>query len=456
MRPPFSRSSRPRCFLEPSFLAPRAPRPPAPLPGLLRLGPPASGAWLIAGLALGCGAGTPQLAESLYLLPDANGDGCAAAVTRIEAIDEPTPLGFTAIDALMRLDGPRSSPLVWLEPAPNPEYLLTLGPESGLSTLAIDVRAQDGPILHRFRTPLLTAPEDTACDTGALEIPISITLESAAQGLSESFDATLEARTPYRGRIEKRFEPGSLRGSLGLASVASLDPARSFWLGALRFEAEVWEGGSLGALSVELGVRHAKAAATPGLPPEPPEQPGSIATWPSAAACEGGGSALPSSAKVLGFSVDDVLAELRGGGPRRATWADGSETPLEVALAAEGSEPCQTVGESLSFGALLHTRTAGGLDVRSLVQVDALDAGGRVGAIRIESAEPDAPSPLASGSSQDGRNTGSEGYTAVLVGVEWMHDGARDTGSLSLRGVDARSPDASGAYPSTALASAHW
>jgi hypothetical protein len=405
------------------------------------------------GLILGCGARPPQLAESLYLLQDPDGDGCAPAVTPIEAIDEQTPLGFTAIEALMRLDGPRTSPLVWLPPEPNLEYLLTLGPEQGLSTLDIDVRAQDGPILHRFRTPLLTAPEDTTCDAGALEIPISVTLESAAQGLSESFDAVLEARTPYRGHIEKQLEPGALRGSLGLTSVTSLDPARSFWLGALRFEADVWEGGSLGALSLDVGASHAKAAPELRLPPAPPEQPGSIARWPSAAACEGGGDALPSSAKVLGFSVDDVLAQLHGGGPRRATWSDGSETPLELQLAPDASEPCQRVGESLSFSAVLHTRSEGGLDVRSAVRVDALDAGGSVGAIRIESAEPDAPFPITSGS---GGNAGSEGYTAVLVGLEWTHDGASDSGELSLRGVDARAPDVNGAYPSTALASARW
>jgi hypothetical protein len=431
-----------------------ASRRPALRPIRCRRGPLASGAWLTLGLALGCGAGAPQLAESIYPLPDPDGDGCAPAVTRIETVDEPTLLGFAAIDALMRLDGPRSSPLVWLEPAPNPEYLLTLGPERGLSTLDVDVRAQDGPILHRFRTPLLTAPEDTECDAGALEIPISVTLDSAAQGLSESFDAVLQARTPYRGHIDKQLEPGALRGSLGLASVASLDPARSFWLGALRFEADVWEGGSLGALSVEIGARHAKAAADLRLPPQAPVQPGSIAAWPSAAECEDGGNALPSSAKVLGFSVDDVLAELRGAGPRRATWADGSETPLELALVADASEPCQQVGESLSFGALLRTRSEGGLDVRSAVRVDAQDAGGRVGSIRIESAEPDAPFPVVSGSARG--NTGSDGYTAVLVGLEWTHDGARDSGSLSLRGVDARAPDANGAYPSTALASARW
>jgi hypothetical protein len=399
---------------------------------------------LALGLTLGCGAFTPQPAPAVFPLLAGDSDGCADAVTRIEAVDEPTPLGFAAIDVLMRLAGPRSSPLVWLEPAPNPEYLLTLGPERGVSTLQIDVRAGEGPILHRFRTPLLMAPDDTTCDAGALEIPVVVTLESAAQGLSESFDAVLQARVPYRGHIEKQLAPGALRGSLGLASVTSLDPARSFWLGPMRLEADIWQGGSLGALSVAIGASHAKPADELRLPPQPPAQPGSIVAWPSAAACEDGGNALPSDAKVLGFSVDDVIAELRASGVRRATWSDGSDAQLELELVLETPEPCQRVGESLSFGATLRARSAAGIDVRSAVRVDALDAGGSVGAISIESAEPDADSPVAGGARGTGESLARD--SGVLVGVEWTHDGARDTGSLSLRSVDA----------SRALASARW
>jgi hypothetical protein len=137
--------------------------------------------------------------------------------------------------------------------------------------------------------------------------------------------------------------------------------------------------------------------------------------------CEGGGNAVPTDAKVLGFSVDDVLAELRGSGPRRATWSDGSERELAIELSAEAPEPCQQVGDSLSFRATLHARGEDGFDVRSVVHVDALDAGGRVGAIRIESAELGPPSPDA----------------GVLADVEWVHDGVLDSGSLSLRGADA-------------------
>jgi len=94
--------------------------------------------------------------------------------------------------------------------------------------------------------------------------------------------------------------------------------------------------------------------------------------------------------------------------------------------------------------------------VRSTVRVEALDAGGRVGAIRIESLEPSLPSAVEEGTLRSTAGIASEGYDSVLVGVEWTHDGTADSGSLSLRGVDAGAPDPSGVYPSTALANARW
>lgn len=413
---------------------------PAPLsPSLLARSAALSlNALALVGLASGC-AGSTFVPSSPVIWPEEN-DGCVPAVTRIEAIDEPTPLGFSAIDALMRLAGPRSSELVWFEPASNDEYLLTLGPEQGRSTLEIDVRVQDGPILHRFRTPRLMAPEDTECDAGAIEIPVAVTLASAAQGLSESFDAVLAVRTPYRGHLSKQLEPRALRGSLALAHVASLDRERKFWLGPLRLEVDVWEGGSAGVLSLDVGASHAEPADDGRWPPEPrplpepPVQPGSIAAWPSATACDGAAVALPSSAKVLGFSVDDVLDELGDTGPRRATWSDGSQAPLELELRAPAAELCQRVSESLSFEAMLRARSADGIDVRSPVMVEALDAGGRVGAIRIESVESGAASATAP---RAGSAPAGDGEPPALVAVQWTHDGAHDSGSLSLRGADA-------------------
>jgi hypothetical protein len=386
-------------------------------------------------------------------------DNCAPVVARIEHIDEQTPLGFSALDVLTRLAGARSSPLVWIPPQENQEYLLTYGPEQGPSTLAFELRALDGPILYRYRAPLLLAPEDTTCDGdgGALQIPVSVTLQSTAQGLAESFDAVLEANVPYRAHLSQSFEPGSLRGSLGLAHVSSLDPERSFWLGPVTLNAELWEGGSAGSLSVYVGASHAKESKALRAPPLAATQPGSLAAWPSAAACEGAAASLPSDARVLGFSVQDVLAELREGGPRQLTWSNGSTMSMRLELDADEAELCQEVGEALSFAVTLRAQSDdGGLDVRLPVRVDALDAGGRIGEINIESAEPDAPYPIAAGATGAGTSVDMEGYRAVLVGLEWTHARDRDTGTLSLRGVDAQAPDRDGAYPSTAITSGRW
>lgn len=384
-------------------------------------------------------------------------DNCAPAVTRIEHIDEPTPLGFSALDVLTRLAGSRSSALVWVAPPENQEYLLTYGPEQGPSTLTFELRAQDGPILYRYRTPLLLAPDDTACDGGALQIPVSVTLESTAQGLAESFEAMLETNVPYRAHLSKSFEPGSLRGSLGVAHVSSLDPERSFWLGAVSLDADVWEGGSAGSLSVYVGSSHVKESKELRAPARPATQPGSLAAWPSAAACEGSAISLPVDARVLGFSARDVLEQLGEGGPRQLTWSNGSTMSMRLELESDAAELCQEVGEALSFGVTLRARSAdGGLDVQVPVRVDALDVGGAIGDIKIESAEPDAPFPIAGGATGAGTSIDMEGYDAVLVGLEWTHARDRDTGLLSLRGVDAETPDRNGIYPSTAITNGRW
>jgi hypothetical protein len=405
--------------------------------------------------SFGCGASAPAFDESTFPMLPTPDDDCATVVTRIEHADEPTPLGFSALDVLSRLAGSQSSPLYWRSAPQNQEYLLTYGSEQGRSTLELDLRQAEGPILHRFRTPLLGAPADTACDAGALQIPVIVTLESASQGLAESFDALLEAREPYRAHLSKSLEPGALRGSLGLAHVVSLDPERSFWLGPIQLEADVWQGGSVGSLSVHVGARHAKESKALRGPPSDPEQPGPLAAWPSLASCEGSAMLLPTSAKVLGFSVDDVLEQLRAGGPPQLTWSDGSVTAVRLELGGEEPELCQEVEDGLRFSAMLRARSEdGSFEVRLPVRIDASGAGGAVGDIRVEGADPDAPYVI-EGSALRSRFE-AEGYRAVLVGLEWSIVGGRDTGWLSLRGIDATQPSGDGTYPSTELTSVRW
>jgi hypothetical protein len=94
--------------------------------------------------------------------------------------------------------------------------------------------------------------------------------------------------------------------------------------------------------------------------------------------------------------------------------------------------------------------------VRLPVRVEALDAGGSIGAISIESAQPEVPYAVSEEANGAGAGFAADDYRAVLVSLEWTHAGARDTGTLSLRGVDAALPDPSGSYPSSPISSGRW
>ena len=223
-------------------------------------------------------------------------------------------------------------------------------------------------------------------------------------------------------------------------------------------EADVWEDGSQGSISVQLAADHAKESKELRMPPEPPTQPRSLAVWPSLQPCDDEEArSLPAAAKELGFSVNDVLEELRQGGQRQLTWSDGSTTLVRLELGADELELCQEVGTSLRFAVMLRAQSDdGSFDVRLPVRVDALDAGGTIGEIRIESAQPEVPYPVSEQANGAGSGFAADDYRALLVSIDWTHQGAHDTGSLSLRGVDAALPDESGSYPSSALTSGRW
>jgi hypothetical protein len=363
-----------------------------------------SAVWLLGlGVIAGCGASLPPGDVVVFPLAPPSEDGCTPALDRIASVDEATPLGFTALDVVTRLSGPRSSTLDWLEAAPSEEYILEYGPEHGRSTIELDVRLANGPILHRYRTPLLGTAEETECDAGALEIPVEVTLRSAGQALDERFEATLEARVPYRARLTQSFAPNSLAGGLELDRISSLDPARTFELGALTLDAVLWPGGSMGSLGARVDARHATLSKELRPPPDPAEQPRNIAAWPSGRDCPGEARALPIDAPVLGFSAADVLERLARGGPRPLIRPDGASTPVNVELAqVVDTELCQAVTGNLSFDVRLRAKSEdGSLDEVLQVRVEALDDGGNVGEINLVSDDPNAP-PLAQPAAQLG------------------------------------------------------
>jgi hypothetical protein len=411
---------------------------------------------LALGVAPGCGPSAFDLGLPMFPGPVSE-DGCVSSVSWVEHVDEPTPLGFSALDVLARLGGEGSFPLDWIEPEPSEEYELAYGPEQGRSSLVLDIRPGEGQILHRWREPLLDAPEDTECGPPVIEVPVEVTLTSGGNALNETFEAVLSASVPYRAHLSKRLRPRAVSGAFAVGRLDSLDPERRFALSELTIEAELWPGGSRGTLGAELYSDYAKPSEELRAAPVQPSQPGPFAVWPSARECGGAKVALPSDARVLGFSVLDVLERLRQAGPRQLTWNDGSVTPVRLTPAEPERELCQELGESLSFEVLLHAESMdGGLGVDLPVNVDVVDAGGNIGEIAIESSGPRLPHPVAE-LARERRSVVRVGdYAAVLIDMRWSLGAGQDSGELTLRGVDGATPDAEGNYSSTALSSARW
>jgi hypothetical protein len=324
------------------------------------------------------------------------------------------------------------------------------------------VKAADGAILYRYRTPALGAPEGTVCDRGALEIPVEVTLHSRAGALDEAFSATLSAQVPYRGRILKTFEPGALEGGLTFSELDSFDGERSFWLARLTLDVLLWEGGSSGSLSGQLGAAYVKESKQPRPPPLPATDPGELAVWPSAEVCEGPFLYLPSDAKVMGFSARDVLNALEGDRPRELTWSDGSVTELSLTYLGVDDHVCQAIEDGLELDVEVQARTRDGrIDTRLPVRVTAMAEAGGIGEISISRGGPGEPvlTPRPE-SSAPGAVTApldpSAAHGTVLVDIEMTQRGSADSGSISVRSVERPTPDADGNVPGTLIETGHW
>ena len=410
-------------------------------------------------LCIACG---PNVTASggLALYPSlaaSDAEPCSSAVERIEHPAEPTALGFSAAQLLARLAGQTSSPLVWLEPPHSDEYILAFGPERGTSTLSLSVSAADGDILYRYWQPLPDAPPGTECAPDRLEVPVQVTIQSGAQALDETFYTVLEASVPYRAFFSKAFAPGALAGGLSFAKLSSLDPERSFWLGALTLDVLLWPGGSQGSLSLELGAAHAKASKQVRPAPLAAGSPGPLALWPSSSACEAPFQHLPSEAQIMGFSARDVLAALDAEAEQELEWSDGSVTQLDLTFMDLPSQLCQASEDTLEFEGEVIARTQDGrVDARLSVLISAAPERGSIGEIWVRQ---NGPGERTEGSESDAAGqlgADPHAHSSVLVDIEATYHGARGSGSLSLSGMGQPAPGAEGTPTSGLMATGRW
>lgn len=356
---------------------------------------------------------------------------CTPVVERLEHLDQPSALGFSAVELLARVAGESSSPLAWLPPEPSSDYTLAYGPENGRSSLRLQVVPAEGEVLYRHELRADDAPDDVECAQDVLEVPVTVSLQSSAGALDETFPAQLQASAAYRAQLTHRF----LRSSGAFnTDLRSLEPERAFSAGPLLLQATLWEGGSQGSLSTEiLGsfTDRASPATRAAFPaPVPVAEPMVLAQWPSAEPCGAASmTRLPSDAKVLGFSVSDVLSALAASGSRELTWSTGDVTALELDFVPPASELCQSVDDALAFATNLRVRTADGkLSTELPVQISAAGEGGALGEISVQTPEPETnagavapPGVELDASFRSGLSTGTLTLSGVPAGVDPKH-----------------------------------
>jgi hypothetical protein len=402
-----------------------------------------------------CGPAPVLAAPEFPLLLPPQTD-CVSEVTRLDHLDEVSPLGFSAVELLARASGESSSPLVWLTPTSGPEYRLEYGPEHGLSTVQLQIAAAEGDVLYHSETPAPGAAEDVQCAPSVLDVPVRVMLQSGAQALNESFAARLVASTPYRASFSHSFAPGSLGGGL-LTDVGSLDPERRISAGPLLLDVIVWQGGSSGTLRAALQSDYAQPSKELRPALTPPSEPQSLAVWPSAETCPDAARPLPSSARVLGFSVEDVRRSLGAAAPRQLVWASGETTELRLELEAPRDELCQSIDDELGFDATLHARTLDDrLDAELPVHVAVASDAGSVGTVSIRSSEPSSATPASPDAPQPAplhlRGIDRKGYEAVRVELAGTFQAGSSEGTLTLLGLENSAQEARG----TELESARW
>jgi hypothetical protein len=154
-------------------------------------------------------------------------DGCVFATSPL-SLHEPSPLGFSAGQALALAEGERSAAFSWLQ-SPGVAY----GPESGKGEVRVVTSLAGSAKFARVdasRSLLL-------CEDQVL-IPTRIALATAGGALDESFTANLIAKTADEAMVSELVASADLNGAFAFSS-ATLGERRFARLEVnLRFSSE--------------------------------------------------------------------------------------------------------------------------------------------------------------------------------------------------------------------------
>ncbi|HEX6240795.1 MAG TPA: hypothetical protein VFZ61_07875, partial [Polyangiales bacterium] len=227
----------------------------------------------------------------------------------------------------------------------------------------------------------------TSCQD-VLEIDVSVSLQTDAGALDESFDATLRVRSDRKVTLFTHPKPDELGGSFALTDVR----LPGFSLVQLDLLLQFTPFGISGEFSGVLGMTLDGPGGGAGVAASG----GPFATWGLARCGYSSNVAIPFDAKAAEFSGNDVLALLNGVSQVGVSWSGAPSSTASVSFAKSSQGACaqldsialapgKTGTGALTFPGVLSVRSQDGrLDAAWPVEVNALpDESGALESVRL-------------------------------------------------------------------------
>jgi hypothetical protein len=258
-------------------------------------------------------------------------DSCDRTITNLANLDTETPLGFSASDVLALARANAETTIEWHTGVP-------VGPESGTSSLVVQVEPRDSPARFVDRRPkssggraadgrgdIEIATVGTECED-QVELDVRVHLTTGGGALDEEFDAVLRARGPNVARMYVSRKAADLTGSLEV----QLPSQPKATLESVQFDAAFSELGPSGSLNVAFVVPASGNSSTASATQLP-----AVAHWPAGARCADGGFNASADQKLSGFSLQDGIDRFNAA-QLQLTAPGSAATALHVTFAPTG------------------------------------------------------------------------------------------------------------------------
>jgi hypothetical protein len=262
----------------------------------------------------GTSTGNPTLPDGEGSNETAGRSNCKVVSAQDLALDADTALGFRAGDVLAFVEGSHAEKLTWY-----PQSIASYGPESGEQALTLTVTRKGAPRLTKYTQDNSRGEIGSDC-SDAVEVDVTVGLQSAQGALDEQLPGTLAITGGLAASLHLAPDPNALGGSFHITEVN----VAGYKLVQMFLDIQFTKFGTSGQLSPIFEMRSAGAVSASAGDRNP------LAAW-GPPACGFGLHAVPRSAKVLGFSADDVIARLDA--TKSAKVAFQGAVPADLTLA---------------------------------------------------------------------------------------------------------------------------